>query len=184
MILIFFSVLLGLSPPPSKEKNRVLQTKFYFALLFLGFGFAMLVRSFIPIELPQTSTKRTLPSQEYEQIGPLRFYRDPDFALELAQKSRKPVLIDFYADWCANCKDFKRLVRTNKKLQDILRRALLVKIYDTDPIFEKYKRDPRFPELKIGLPFFVVLRPDAKLHWKSTNYKDLAGMEKALKGKF
>ena len=190
MLLSFFAVLLGLRPPISEEKNRSLQTKFYFALLSIGFAFAMLTRSFIPMNFKQnssspkieSSTKKTGLVQTYEKVGPFRFYRDPDFAMQLAREKKKVVFIDFYAHWCSNCKDFTRLILKDKRLGASLRKAVLVKIYDTDPVFEKYKKDPRFPELRIGLPFFVVLDSEGKLLWKTTNHRDSRGMERAIKG--
>ena len=192
MLLIFLAVLFGLAPPVTKD--RPAQTKFYFALLALGFGFAMLVRSFgYPAysgasEIPRPSQKQAPineegSKQQYEIVGPLRFYRDHNFALQLAQKERIPIFIDFYADWCANCKDFTRLVRGNKVLQSALKKAVLLKIYDTDSVFKKYSQDPRFPELRIGLPFFVVLESDGKMRWKTTNYRDTSGMKRAIIGK-
>lgn len=190
MFLLFLAVFYSnLAFTASFAKDRHSQTKLYFALLALAFSFAMLTRSFVypgNAELPKISKKQipireSKPTQEYETVGPLRFYRDPDFALQLAQKKKSPVFIDFYADWCANCKDFTRLVNKDKALQSILKKAVLVKIYDTDPAFRKYSQDPRFPELRIGLPFFVVLEANGKLRWKTTDYRDTSGMGRAIR---
>ncbi|EMM97369.1 hypothetical protein LEP1GSC158_2604 [Leptospira interrogans serovar Zanoni str. LT2156] len=56
-----------------------------------------------------------------------------------------------------------------------------MKIKDQDPIFETYAKDPRFEELKIGLPFFVILDADGNLLYKNTDYQDTSTMIQILK---
>ena len=40
--------------------------------------------------------------------------------------------------------------------------------------------DPRYPELQIGLPFFIVLSPEGDFVWKTNNYRDVDGMRGAI----
>ncbi len=199
--LAFVAVLLGLRPPPRDDLSRNedgesapapipvdrrATTKFYFAVLSLIFAAALVVRGVNPwlggtdIGGANGEVASGTVSQEFEMIGDLKFYRDPVHAISLAQTAGKPVFIDFYADWCANCKDFSELTKTDRRLNAALSRAVLVKIYDTDPVFEEYANDPRYGELQIGLPFFLVLDSRGEFHWKGTNYKDVAGMQAAI----
>lgn len=46
---------------------------------------------------------------------------------------------------------------------------MLLKVGDRAPLFEKYRSDPRFPELKIGLPFFIVTDADGHLLYKAND---------------
>ncbi len=175
LAFLFLAVFLGLKPPAREDRRA--QTCFYFALIALSFGIAFIVRGIVYQKVPHyVQNKAPL----YEDIGKLRFHRNFLYTLELAKKEKKPIFIDFYAEWCANCKDFNNLLQTNQKLQSALDKAILLKIYDTDPEFEDFSHDTRFPELKIGLPFFVVLDHKGKLIWKTTNYRDTKGMQKAI----
>jgi|GEM_PF-262678 len=125
-----------------------------------------------------------------EVHGNLTWHRNYQEALERASKENRPVFLDFYANWCANCKSFGELAVKNDTLNRALLQSVPAKIYDTDPIFKTFKNDPRFPELKIGLPFFVILLPDETLVWKGTDYRavntfaaQLARAQETLTGK-
>lgn len=191
MGLVFAAVLLGLRPPASQQPtdegvpiDRRPTVRFYFALLALFFGAALIIRG---VAAPggtlggAAAANTTVdPSDAFEMIGDLKFYRDPAYAQQLASASGQAVFVDFYADWCANCKDFSELTGTDPVLNAALKSAVLVKIYDTDPIFAKYQDDPRYGELQIGLPFFLVLRPNGDFHWKTTSYRDVQGMKNAI----
>jgi len=116
-----------------------------------------------------------------EKIGDLLFFRNTDQAIKKSKSENKPLFIDFYAEWCINCKRFNELVANNAELSDALaQNAVLLKIYDTDPIFENYRKNPDFKELNIGLPLFVVQNPDGTLKWKTMHYKDTKGMIQAV----
>lgn len=112
-----------------------------------------------------------------EAVGPLTFYRNPAEAFEKARQTGRPIFIDFYADWCTNCKDFSHLIETDAELSNGLNRAVLLKVYDVDPAFEDFAK--RFEELNVGLPFFAVLNSDGSLRFKTSNYRDRQGMIRA-----
>ncbi len=81
------------------------------------------------------------------------------------------MFIDFFGTWCSNCKAFADLTRTDSELQKALGQAVLLKIYDRTPTFKKYASDSRFPELKVGLPFFVITDQDGNLLYKTSDYQ-------------
>ena len=84
----------------------------------------------------------------------------------------KPVLIDFYASWCANCAAFKEEAANNVALNQALReKAIAVKLVDKEPEFEAFRENPEYRPLKIGLPYFAILSPEGKLLWSGTDYK-------------
>ncbi len=115
-----------------------------------------------------------------EKMGNLTFYRQVKPAMTQARAENKPVFIDFYAHWCVNCKLFNKLAVKKGALNTALQKATLLKVYDTDAVFKDFRAKPDFKELKIGLPLFVILNPDGSLRWKTTDYKDSAGMIRNL----
>ena len=115
-----------------------------------------------------------------EKSGNLVWQRSYEDALVLARKENKPIFIDFYADWCANCIAFKKLSLRNMKLNKALEGVVLLKIYDTDAQFKTFKENPLYAELKTGLPFFVILKPDGGFFWKGTQYNAVNTMKEMI----
>ena len=106
-----------------------------------------------------------------EQDAGINWYRQFDAAQQLAKQTGKPIFIDFYANWCANCTAFKAQAASNTALNQALReRAITVKLVDQEPDFEKFRANPAHRPLKIGLPYFAILAPDGQLIWSSTDY--------------
>ena len=111
-------------------------------------------------------------NQAIQEEAGISWYRSFDAAQKMAQQSGKPIFIDFYADWCANCIAFKAEVAHNLRLNQVLKeKAVAVKLVDKEPEFEKFRADREHRQLKIGLPYFVILSADGELIWSSTDYK-------------
>ena len=91
-------------------------------------------------------------------------------AVKAAREQGKPIFVDFFAYWCANCKEFEHLTETDRELIAGLKNVVLLKIHDTDPEFKAYQNDSRYPELKVGLPFFVMVDADDHLIYKTSDY--------------
>ena len=115
-----------------------------------------------------------------EKQGDLIWQRNFENALALARKNNKPVFIDFYADWCANCVAFKKLSLRNTVLNKALKKAVLLKVYDTDKQYENFREDPLYAELKRGLPFFVILKSEGDFFWKGTQYNAVNTMKRMI----
>jgi thiol:disulfide interchange protein len=90
-----------------------------------------------------------VPPQE-EIRGNLRWFRDFARVQEHARREHKPLCVDFYAMWRANCKAFDHLTRRDARLNTALQQVVLVKIYDIDAGFRTFQREPQFPELGGG----------------------------------
>lgn len=124
--------------------------------------------------LPATSNGAQQP--QVETHGNLHWLRDFSLAQQRAGLEQKPLFVDFYATWCANCKAFNSLAASNTSLNKALQEAVLVKIYDTDASFRTFQQDHRFPELRgVGgqpfLPLFAIYSPQGALVWKGQDYK-------------
>ena len=48
--------------------------------------------------------------------------------------------------------------------------ALFSMTIDQEADFETFRDNPNYRQLKIGLPYFAILSPDAQLLWSSTDY--------------
>jgi thiol:disulfide interchange protein DsbD len=142
---------------------------------------------------PQAAPSPGVQPLQVQVQGNLTWHRDFDAGLQHAKVEQQPIFVDFYATWCANCKEFERLAIRHTQLNAALQQAVLVKIYDTDPIFPTFQQDSRFPELGgIGgqpfLPLFAIYTPQGQFVWKGQDYRAvhtmIAQLEQARAGTF
>ncbi len=145
------------------------------SILFLSFiiGVLVLVKAFLPLTIGGASTvgdKVIAKAPETEQKGALTWYLDKEVAYAEAQKKGKPVFVDFHADWCTNCKEFQKTTQSNVELNAALKNAILLKVYEGTPTFNIYAADTLFPELKVGLLFFIITDKDGNLLYKTNDY--------------
>jgi thiol:disulfide interchange protein DsbD len=106
----------------------------------------------------------------------LQWWRNFAIAQQRARAEQKPLFVDFYATWCANCKAFQRLAMSDAQLNAALQEVILVKIYDTDAGFQTLQRDAHYPELRgVGgqplLPLFAIYSAQGVLVWKGQDYQ-------------
>jgi thiol:disulfide interchange protein DsbD len=77
-------------------------------------------------------------------VGPLPWMHDEAEALARARAEGRPVVIDFWADWCAACKELDRIAWADADVREELKRFVLLKIdatEETPPVtaaWEKY----------------------------------------------
>lgn len=100
----------------------------------------------------------------------LTWHLDREQAYAEAARTGKPVFIDFYATWCSNCKAFSARLAADEAFKAALAGAVLLKIYDTSPLFAEYRDDPRFPELTVGLPFFLITDAQGNVLYKTADF--------------
>ncbi len=131
---------------------------------------AVLFREIGPKPATPSSPVAAAPEIPMERRAGLEWHLDPERAYAEAKATGRSVFIDFYGSWCTNCKAFEELTATDEALNRALQNAVLLKVVDTTPAFETYKNDPRFPELKVGLPFFVITDTDGNLIYKTSDY--------------
>lgn len=162
--------------PCEKMKLALLQMGTYTSLVVIILLLQPAVFKFSSVSLGTGSS-----SVLTEVHGNLEWNRSKEEVYQLAKETGKPIFIDFYADWCTNCKEFQKLTLSHKEWNETLKnKAILWKVYDTDLIFEEFANDPNYPELKIGLPFFLILNPEGKMIYKSNDYLDTKGMMEAI----
>ena len=122
--------------------------------------------------LTNDSNVKTSTTEPVQKEAGISWYRSFEAAKKVAQQTGKPIFIDFYASWCANCTEFKKETANNEQLNQALREeAVAVKLVDQEPDFEKFRASQEHRQLKIGLPYFAIMTPDGKLAWSGTDYK-------------
>ena len=152
---------------PVTQKTK--QTLLVFATILVVI---LMIKGILPVLDINRNTSATAISTEpkIEQKGQLTWYLDHDAAYAVAKEKNKPVFIDFHADWCTNCTEFQKTTQSNLSLNEALKNAVLLKVYEGSATFKKYASDPRFPELKVGLPFFLITDKDENLLYKTNDY--------------
>ena len=99
--------------------------------------------------------------------------------LTLAQAAKKPLMVDFFAQWCGWCKKLDKDVYTDPAVAELSKEFVCVKV-DTD----KYGQDASKYGVQ-GLPTIVFLNPDGTVIDKIVGYNPApeftANMRKALK---
>lgn len=179
------AVFLGCLQPLGDKPSATLRLRRAVSLMLLIVGIhffynglgqsGLLLRPSTSIPVPfaaQTDAQQAA----VEMHANLRWLREFASAQEQARRDRKPLFVDFYASWCANCKAFQKLTESDPQLNAALQQVILAKIYDTDPIFRTFQQEPHYPELRgINgqplLPLFAIYSAHGVLLWKGQDYQ-------------
>ena len=95
--------------------------------------------------------------------------------LELAKKGKKPLMVDFYADWCGWCKKLDKDTYSNSELIKLSTKFISVKV-NTDKDFQ----DARKYKVR-GLPTIIFLKSDGEIINKVIGYRDKEYFIKIMK---
>ena len=111
--------------------------------------------------------------------GPIAWVYTLSEGLTLAQSSKKPLMVDFFAEWCGWCKKLDKDVYTDTDVSALSKEFICVKV-DTD----KYGQDASKYGVQ-GLPTIVFMNADGTVIDKIVGYSPApqfaASMKKALK---
>jgi len=100
-----------------------------------------------------------------------------DEALAQAQKERKPVVLDFFAEWCAPCQRMEKTTFKDERVKALLGRCVFLRI-DTDEQPEISRR------MNVeGLPDIRLVTPDGKVVKQLRSYQDAESFAEEL-GRF
>lgn len=167
--------VLSLLPVEAHANQRF---KHFVGVMTMLIGVWLIVTSFGHLPILKTAIKTACANESLtansliENEAGIDWYRSFDAAQKIAQQTGKPIFIDFYASWCANCVAFKEATKTNAALNEALRtKAIAVKLVDKEPEFEKFRENSAHRQLKIGLPYFAILKPDGSVLWSGTDYQ-------------
>ena len=99
-----------------------------------------------------------------------------DDALTQAQREGKPVVLDFFAEWCAPCQRMEKTTFKDEKVKALLERCVLVRV-DTDKHPDIAKR-----MAVEGLPDIRFVLPDGKVIRQLRNFQDAESFTSELEG--
>lgn len=161
ILLGTFSQLLSKLP---KSGPWMLKVKKAFGVILILMGFYYVWPVFKPYLTPPSTESTT------------QFTGWTKYSEEVLNEAlhKKPVIIDFYADWCAACKELEKFTFTNLEVKHAMENALLLKVDATTenehitPILEKYG--------VIGLPTIIFIERDGTVRKDLT----LTGFEPPL----
>lgn len=165
----------------SQEKSKQQKVKLSLFLLAGVFGFFLIGANVLPTGSSSNSGNTSNPATpslpNIEQKGALTWYLNKEAAYQKAAETGKLVFIDFHGDWCTNCKAFQKQTQSDTAFNNALQNAILYKVYDTSSEFEKYRNDKRFPELKVGLPFFLITDAKENVIFKTNDFTKTEEMQ-------
>jgi len=99
-----------------------------------------------------------------------------DEALAQGQKEKKPVVLDFFAEWCAPCQRMEKATFKDERVRSLLERCVFVRV-DTDQHPDIAKR------LGVeGLPDIRFVLPDGSVFKQLRNYQDAESFSAELEG--
>ncbi|MCH6199762.1 thioredoxin family protein [Aquiflexum sp. LQ15W] len=156
----------------SVQKTKQEKTKTALYSLLGVIGFLTMAANVLPsqVGVGNNMTASNSASENTEQKGELTWHLNKENAYSKAGETGKLVFVDFHADWCTNCKAFQEKTQKDEQLNAALQNAVLYKVYDTSSEFDKYRNDPRFPELKIGIPFFLITDASGNILYKTSDF--------------
>lgn len=95
-------------------------------------------------------------AREKEREG-LAWLHDEDQALALAKREGRPVIIDFWADWCTACKELDRIAWADPSVRAEASRFVAVKLDGTDGSETFQKMTEKYGI--VGMPTVVFIDP-------------------------
>ena len=136
LLLIGCAVYLGVFARSQQALSGWSKLSQVFAWIALVYGTVLIVgASAGSQQLLKPLAVFTNPSQQIEEklaFQPIKGLAGLEQVLNQAQAEGKPLMLEFYADWCITCKELEAFTFTDKRVHEALRGFLLVQADVTD----------------------------------------------------
>lgn len=162
LFLIVTAVFSGGFDRLTHESTAFQRAKKAFGIIAFIFGTYLLVghlliKGFILPPFSTTSSARSVAAQEK-----IDWVLNEEEGLKQARAGGKAATIDFWAEWCAACKEFEKFTYTDSTIVKELRRFVNIKIDCTNA------NDPKVKQLwdkyaVMGLPTIVFIKKDGTI---------------------
>lgn len=132
----------------------------YGTLLIIGIatGQGTLIRPLHGLALTSHTSQSTGASAEHVAFKKVKGIQELDAALASAKTAGKPVILDFYADWCVSCKEMEAFTFTDPVVAAKMNEAILLQtdVTDNDKIDKEMLRKFNL----FGPPAIIFYTPD------------------------
>jgi thiol:disulfide interchange protein DsbD len=130
-VLAFVSGYCLLTMGDRDGKRGIVAVRRGLGALALVYGVLMLIGALSgrgdPLQpLAGLGAKGAAPAQEHLAFQRIKTVGDFERALAAARSAGRPVMLDFYADWCVSCKEMERFTFTDPGVQERLAPAVLL----------------------------------------------------------
>lgn len=124
--------------------------------LFKSFGIALLTWGIILLigiatgsksvlqPLAHISTSTASSTKQHVAFKSINSIKELEAALGEASQAGKPVMLDFYADWCVSCKEMESFTFNDPTVQPLLQQMVLLQVNMTDNTTEQQALLKRF----------------------------------------
>lgn len=131
LLVVYAMYLRAIDPLPEQASGVARLAKGLGVVMLLG-GAALLIGALSGNPDPlQPLAGSAIKAGERERLPALRFERVvsvAQFEERLKAAAGRPVMVDFYADWCVSCKEMERFTFSDARVQARLTEAALIKV--------------------------------------------------------
>ncbi len=145
------------------------------AIMLLVAGLAMLIGALSNAKSPLQPLGGLLAKTSTTQQGALHFSRIKNIAeleSQLQAAKGKPVMLDFYADWCVSCKELEQFTFSDPRVQTALKDTVLLQVDVTENTEDDKALLQKFTLFGPPGILFFNAKAEEETHLKVIGYKD------------
>jgi len=167
---ITLGVFAGAFYPIDKSTSAIKKIKKSLGILLLLVGIFSMLKSFYPGSADKEKGEAAEIQgsvQANQSSQKIQWLKDINKAKELAKKDAKPMMIDFYADWCLPCKEMDKKTFKNPEVIKESERFVCLKIDNTESNPEGEKLLKKY-DLQISFPAVIFLNSKGEFEREAT----------------
>lgn len=137
-------------------------------LLAAALGLGGVALGPVLVTVPTQANSQGEPRESGKQSGKIAWTTDYAAAQAQARKSGKPLLVEFYADWCPPCRLMEETTFKDPEVVELTRKVVPVHV-DVD------KNEALAARFGVsGIPQAFIVAPDGKVLTRTEGYNDAA----------